>query len=87
MRECGWSPIQAMLRRKTNDAWTDKRRNATRRTEKYFTVSDEQKCRGCNKEEGTPKHRLYHCPSWREVRNQIPECLGEMGVTGQSIED
>ena len=23
--------------------------------------SDEKKCRGCDKEEGTEKHRLYHC--------------------------
>ena len=39
--------------------------------------SDEKKCRCCNKEEGTEKHRLYHCPSQREVRNQMPEGLGK----------
>ena len=27
--------------------------------------SGEKKCRGCNKEEGTEKHRLYHCPCWK----------------------
>ena len=29
--------------------------------------SDEQKCRGCNREEDTQKHRLHHClqkPDW-----------------------
>ena len=39
--------------------------------------SDEKMCRGCNKREGTEKHRLYHCPSWKEVRNQTPEDLGK----------
>ena len=38
--------------------------------------ADEKKCRGCNKEEFTEKHRLYHCPCWKEVRNQIPERFG-----------
>ena len=27
---------------------------------------------GC-KEEGTDKHRLYHCPVWNEVRHQLPD--------------
>ena len=39
--------------------------------------SDEKKCRGCNKEEGTEKHRLYHCPWWKEVGHQIPEDMGK----------
>ena len=25
------------------------------------------------KEEGTEKHRLYHCLEWHEVRQEIPE--------------
>ena len=38
--------------------------------------SDEKKeCRVCEREEGTDKHRLFHCPSWRDVTNQIPERL------------
>ena len=37
--------------------------------------SDEMKCRGRGKEEGTEKHRLYHCPCFKEVRNQTPERL------------
>ena len=30
---------------------------------------------GCNIEEGTEKHRLYHCSCWKEIRSQIPEEL------------
>ena len=26
-------------------------------------------------EEGTEKHRLYHCPEWREIRREIPEAF------------
>ena len=33
--------------------------------------AEEKKCRRCNKEEGTEKHRLYHCPCWKEI--QIPK--------------
>ena len=65
---------------KTNEAWTDKHRNVTRK----FVVeggcvqkglhdvgwSDEKKCGGCNKEKGTEKHRLYHCPPWMEARQK-----------------
>ena len=39
--------------------------------------SDEKECKGCDKEEGTERHRLYHCPSCREVRNHIPDGLGK----------
>ena len=46
--------------------------------------ADEKKCRGCNKEEFTEKHRLYHCPCWKEVRNQIPEKVWDMGAEGQA---
>ena len=30
-------------------------------------------------DEGTEKHRLYRCPVWRELRNQIPG-IGEEGA-------
>ena len=79
--------IQAMLRRKTNEAWTDKPRHVTRKLvvegglvqkRLYDTGwSDDKKCRGCSKVGGTEKHRLYHCPCWKEDRNQIPEELGK----------
>ena len=26
-----------------------------------------------SEEEGTERHRLYHCPTWREVTDKIPE--------------
>ena len=77
-------PIQAMLRRKNNELWTDNHRNVVRklvvegengRRKIMYDIgwSDVTKCHGYNKAEGTEKHRLYHCPSWKEVRNQILE--------------
>ena len=89
-------PIRAMLRRKTNEAWTDKHSSVMR---KLFVEggwvqkrlcgigwSDETKCGGCDKEAGTEKRGLHHCPLWREVRNQIPEVLGKCEPRGQDIE-
>ena len=29
-------------------------------------------------EEGTEKHRLYHCPEWYEVRLEIPEAFRKL---------
>ena len=50
--------------------------------------SDEKKCQGCNKEEGTEKHRLYYCPCWKEIRGQIPEeFFKEMGATSKDIRE
>ena len=49
--------------------------------------SDEEKCRGCDKEEGREKHRLYLCPAWREVRNQIRERLGKWEQRAISSEE
>ena len=76
-------PTRAELRRQTNEAWTGKHRNVTRKLvvegdwmlKRLCDIgwSDEKTCRGCNREEGTEKHRLYHCPCWKEVRNQIGE--------------
>ena len=75
--------IPAMRRWKTSDLWTEKHLNVMRKMvveggrvwqRMYDTGwSDEKRWRGCNKKEGTEKRRLYHCPSWMEVRNQIPE--------------
>ena len=48
-------------------------------------LSDEKTCRGCNREEGTEKHRLYHCPCWKEARNQIGEL--ETGTMGKNLEE
>ena len=49
-------------------------------------LSDEKKCRGLDKEDGTEKPRLCHCPSWRRVRDQIPEGLRKMGTEGRNVE-
>ena len=78
-------PILAVLRRTTNEPLTDKHRNVMRelvvegwaqRRPCDIRWSDDMKCRGCDNEEGTEKHRLYHRPSRMEVRDQIPEGLG-----------
>ena len=45
--------------------------------------SDESECQGCRKEEGTERHRLYHCPSWNEVRRRIPEAFGKWKQTSR----
>ena len=34
--------------------------------------SDESKCQACHEEEGTEKHRIYHCPTWYEIRRDFP---------------
>ena len=56
-----------MLRRKTSEAWTDKHRHVMRKLEvegcwvqkRLYEIgwSDEEKCRGYNKEKGTERHR------------------------------
>ena len=46
----------------------------------FFVVdwSDIIQCQACQKEEGTEKHRLYHCPAWYEVRREIPEVFKKL---------
>ena len=75
-------PLKALLKRKNSLKWIAENVNVARKlivedgwTQKtLYDIgwSDEKMCKGSDKEEGTEKHRLYHCPSWREVRNQIP---------------
>ena len=51
--------------------------------------SDDKKCKGCSKEEGTKKHRLY-CTIVRhgaEVRNQIPEVLWKWEQRARTSEE
>ena len=89
-------PTKAVLRRQTNEAWTDKHRNVTRKLVVegdwmlkrlyYIGWSDEKTCRRCNREEGTEKHRLYHSPCCKEVRNQTPEEL-ERGTMGRNLKE
>ena len=84
LKEGVWlEPALALLRKKTNEDCTEKHRNVARKLvleggwvqKKLFDIgwSDESECQACDKEEGTEKHRLYHCPGWKEVRLEIPE--------------
>ena len=85
-------PTQPVLRRKTNEVWTDKHRHATRKlvveggwvqTRLYDTGwSDEKKCRGCNREK---KHREAQAVplSVREGSwEPDPKMIGEMVSNG-----
>ena len=84
----------ALLRKKTNEEWTAKHRNVARKLEggwvqkRLFDVawSDESKCQACHKEEGTEKHRLYHCPEWYDVRREIPEAFTKAGAKRENVE-
>ena len=81
---CPQDVKKTLLKQANTVYWSRKHRNVTRklvveggwvRRRRLFTTlgwSDEKKCRGCNKEEGTEKHRLYHCPCWKDIRRQIP---------------
>ena len=40
--------------------------------------SDESKCHGCCKEEGTERHRLCHWPGLYEVSREIPEAFRKL---------
>ena len=72
-------PYLALLRKKTNEEWTETHRNVARKLfleggcweqKKLFDIgwSDKCECETCHKEEGTDKRRLHHCPDWHEVR-------------------
>ena len=79
--------------RETKEEWTDKHRNEARKLileagfwkERLFDIGwlDENKCEGCHKEEGSERHRLYHCPSWNEVRRRIPEAFRKWEQKGR----
>ena len=81
-----------MLRRKTSEAWTEKHRHVTKKlvveggwvTKRIHYIgwgwSDEEKCRDCNKEEGTEKHRLYHCRRGRKSDTRS-------GAKGQNVKE
>ena len=72
-----------MLRRKLDEAWTDKHGNVTRKLVVEATWVQRRKTTSvgqtkvsvedCNKEDGTEKHRLYPASCWKEIRSQIPE--------------
>ena len=76
-------PALALLRKKLREDWTVKHRNVARKIfveggwtqEGLFDIggSNISQCQPCQMEEGTEKHKLYHCPEWHEVRREIPE--------------
>ena len=79
------APALALLRKKTKEGWTVLHRNTARKLvleegwvqKRLFDIGwpKERKRQACHKEEGTEKHRLYHCQKaeWNEVRREIPE--------------
>ena len=82
LKEEAWlEPGLALLRKKVKENWTEKHRNVARKiflegcwTQKRLADtgwSDISQCQACQMEEGTEKHRLYHCPEWYEVRREI----------------
>ena len=81
----GLEPVLALLRKKRKEGWTDLHRNTSRKSmleggwfrKRLFDIgwSNESKCQACHKEEGTEKHRHYHCPDWNEVKREIPEAF------------
>ena len=89
LKEGIWlEPALALLRKKTKEDWTTKRRSVARNfvleggrdaEETFFDIgwSNESPCQACHKAEGTEKHRLYHCPEWHEIRRKIPEALSK----------
>ena len=89
--------IQAMLRRKINEAWTDKHHNVMRKLvveggwvqRRLYDIgwSHEKKCRGCNKEEGMEKHRLCHCPWLEGNQKPDPRWNGEMRAKSKDTKE
>ena len=86
LKEGIWlDPALALVRKKTKEDRIEKHRNAARKIfleggwtqKRLFDIdwSDTSQCQACKKEEGTEKHRLYHCPKWHEIRREIPEAL------------
>ena len=84
LKEGAWlEPGLALLRKKVMENGTEKHCNVARKifleggwTQKRLfdnDWSDTSQCQACKKEEGTEKHRLYHCREWYEVRREIPE--------------
>ena len=90
LKEGAWLELAlALLRKKMKGDWTGKYRNVARKLvleggwvqNKLFDIgwSDESECQACHKEEGTEKHRLYHCPKkeWKWQRGIVPHPLSE----------
>ena len=73
------------LRNKVKENWTEKHRSVARRifleggwTQKRpsdIGWSDVGQCQACQLEDGTERHRLYHCPEWHEIRREISDAF------------
>ena len=84
LKEGVWlEPALVLLRKKVKEERTVKHRNVARKIleggwtqERLIDIgwSDVSQCQDCQMEEGTEKHRLYHCPEWHAARRDIPEC-------------
>ena len=76
--------------------WNERHRNVARKifleegwTQKLlFDIgwSDIRQCQACQMEEGTEKHRLYHCPEWHAVR-RCSRVLQKVGAKGENVEE
>ena len=38
-------------------------------------------------EEGTEKHRLYHCSELHEIRREIPESFQKVGAKSENLKE
>ena len=87
--EGAWlEPGPDLLRKNVKESWTEKHGNVARHffleggwTQKRILDvgwSDVSQRQACQIEEGTEKHRLYHCPAWYKVRREIPEAFRKL---------
>ena len=83
LKEGAWlEPGLPLLRKNVRENWTEKHRNVAKKIfleggwtqKRLFDIdwSDVSQCQACKNEEGTEKHKLFHCPEWYEVRREIP---------------
>ena len=81
LKEGVWlEPIQAMLRRKSNETWTNEHRHVTSKlVVEGGSWSDEKRCRGCNKEEGT---QVVSLPIMEGGHKPDPRKSGEVEAKG-----
>ena len=98
LKEGSWlEPGLALLRRKVKENWAEKHRNVARKIvleggwtqQRLFDIgwSDVRQCQACQLEEGTERHRLYHCPEWNDIRRDIPQGFQEVGAKGENVKD
>ena len=80
LKEGVWlEPALALLRKKTKietlpEHWSWKEAGCSKDFSKLVGRT-KVNAKHAHKEEGTEKHRLYHCPEWYEVRREIPEAF------------